>query len=96
MAAYLIAEIEVRDATGYEAYRRSVGATLPPFGGRFLVRGGITETIEGDWIPQRVVVIEFPSTERARAWWSSAEYGAARAIRQRTATTRMIIAEGVG
>ena len=96
MAAYLIAEIEVRDATGYEAYRKLVGVTLPAFGGRFLVRGGVTETLEGDWKPQRVVIIEFPSTERARAWWSSPEYGAARAIRQRTAATRMIVAEGVG
>ena len=95
MAAYLIADIEVHDAIGYEEYRRLAGATLPPFGGRFLVRGGRSETIEGGWSPQRLVIIEFATTERARAWWASPEYRAARAIRQRTATTRMIIAEGI-
>lgn len=96
MAAYIIAEINVHDATGYEEYRRLAGATLAAFGGRFLVRGGATDTVEGEWRPQRVVVIEFPSTERARAWWASPQYAAARAIRQRTAVTRMIVAEGVG
>ena len=95
MSAYLIAEIEVLDATGYAGYRKLVGATLADFGGRFLVRGGDAETLEGDWRPQRIVIIEFPSVERARAWWSSPDYGAARAIRQRTATTRMIVAAGV-
>lgn len=95
MAAYLIAEIEVNDAGGYEEYRRLAGSTLSAFGGRFLVRGGKTEAIEGDWSPQRMVIIEFPSTERARAWWSSPEYAAARTIRQRTAATRMLLAEGV-
>lgn len=95
MAAYLIAEIDVHDANGYEEYRRLAGATLNAFGGRFLVRGGAAETIEGDWSPRRMVVIEFPSIERARAWWSSPDYAAARAIRSRTATTRMIVAEGV-
>ena len=95
MAAYLMAEIDVHDITGYEDYRRRVSATLPAFGGRFLVRGGNTETLEGDWRPQRLVIIEFPNMERARAWWSSPEYEAARAIRQRTAHTRMIVAAGV-
>jgi uncharacterized protein (DUF1330 family) len=95
MAAYLIAEIDVYDAGGYEEYRRLAGATLTAFSGRFLVRGGDSETIEGDWSPRRMVVIEFPSAERARAWWASPDYSVARTIRQRTATTRMIIAEGV-
>ena len=95
MAAYLIAEIDVHDTSGYEEYRRLAGATLVAFGGRFLVRGGATETIEGDWFPRRMVVIEFPSAERAHAWWASPDYSVARAIRQRTAATRMIVAEGV-
>ena len=95
MAAYLIAEIDVHDAGGYEEYRRRAGSTLSALGGRFLVRGGGTEAIEGAWSPQRMVVIEFPSAERARSWWASPEYRAARAIRQRTATTRMILVDGV-
>lgn len=95
MAAYLIAEIDVHDRAGYEEYRKLAGTTLSAFGGRFLVRGGATETIEGGWAPQRMVVIEFPDAARARAWWVSPDYHAARAIRHRTATTRMIVADGV-
>ena len=95
MAAYLIAEIDVHDASGYEEYRRLAGLTFSAFGGRFLVRGGSTEAIEGDWSPPRMVIIEFPSAERARAWWASPEYSVARAIRQRTAATRMLLADGV-
>lgn len=95
MAAYLIAEIDVHDTGAYEEYRRLAGTTLAAFGGRFLVRGGDTVTIEGDWSPRRMVLIEFPSAEHARAWWASPDYSVARAIRQRTATTRMILAEGV-
>ena len=95
MVAYLIAEIDVHDASGYEEYRRLAGATLRAFGGRFLVRGGEIEALEGNWRPRRMVVMEFPSVELARAWWASPDYATARAIRQRTATTRMIVAEGV-
>ena len=95
MAAYLIAEIDVHDTSAYEEYRRLAGTTLAAFGGRFLVRGGDTATIEGDWLPRRMVVIEFPSAGHARAWWASPDYSVARAIRQRAATTRMILAEGL-
>ena len=95
MAAYVIAEITVHDTQGYEEYRKLAGATLAAFGGRYLVRGGATESIEGYGSPGRLVVIEFPTRERAGAWWASPDYVNARAIRQRTATTRMILAQGV-
>lgn len=95
MAAYVIVDIEVTDPAGYEEYRKLAGPTIAAHGGRFLVRGGRTATLEGDWRPQRLVVLEFPTMEQARAWWDSEDYRPAREIRQRTATTRMIVAEGI-
>ena len=95
MAAYVIVHIEVTDPTGYEEYRRLAGPTLAAYNGSFLVRGGATETLEGDWHPQRLVVLEFPSVERAKAWWASKEYSTARAIRQRSAISNMVVAEGI-
>jgi uncharacterized protein (DUF1330 family) len=95
MTAYVIVDIEVTDPAGYEAYRKLAGPAVTAFEGRFLVRGGVTATLEGDWHPARIVVLEFPSVERARAWWASEAYREARSIRQRTAVTDMIVAEGV-
>ncbi|MGQ0749264.1 MAG: DUF1330 domain-containing protein [Betaproteobacteria bacterium] len=95
MAAYVIVDIEVTDPAGYEEYRKLVAAPVAAFGGRFLVRGGATATLEGDWHPARIVLLEFPSVERAHAWWSSDAYREARGIRQRIAITDMIVAEGV-
>jgi uncharacterized protein (DUF1330 family) len=95
MAAYVIVDIEVTDPAGYEEYRKLAGPAVAAFDGRFLVRGGATATLEGDWHPARIVLLEFPSLARARAWWSSDAYREARAIRQRTAITDMIVAEGV-
>ena len=71
-----------------------VPPSLEAFGGRFLVRGGKVETLEGAWTPNRLVIVEFPSVERAKAWWSSAEYAEAKALRQATAKTKLIVVEG--
>ena len=95
MAAYVIAEIQVTDPAGYEEYRRTVGASIEQYGGKFLVRAGKVQVLEGDWQPGRLVVIEFESAERARAWWSSEAYREPKAIRERTATTKLIVVEGV-
>ncbi len=94
MSAYIIAEVKVHDAKLYEEYRGQVQATLDAYGGRFRVRGGKTELLEGDWSPPRLVVLEFPSMDDARAWWSSTEYAGPKALRQRSAVTQMILAEG--
>lgn len=94
MAAYIVVEVDVRDGERYEDYKRMVPPTLARYGGRFVVRGGAAETLEGDWSPGRIVVVEFPSAERARAWWGSDEYAPAKALRQATADTRMILVEG--
>ena len=95
MPAFVIVEIEVRDPEAYETYRSLVPASLDAYGGKFIARGGVTENLEGDWTPERIVVLEFPSLERARQWWGSPEYRDAKAIRMRAAQTRMIAIEGV-
>jgi uncharacterized protein (DUF1330 family) len=95
MAVYLVAQITVRDPQRYADYRQMVPPTLAVYGGRFLVRGGAVENLEGSWEPSRFVVIEFPDRDRARAWWSSDEYAPAKALRQQSADTEMILVEGV-
>jgi uncharacterized protein (DUF1330 family) len=96
MAAYIIVEIDVQDATAYDEYRRLAPPSIAQYGGRYIVRGGKTVTLEGDWIPQRIVVLEFPDMERACAWQASPEYAPAKAIRERCASARMIAVEGMG
>ncbi|MDX1375666.1 MAG: DUF1330 domain-containing protein [Burkholderiales bacterium] len=96
MAAYLIAEVEVTDPAAYEEYRKQVPATIEKYGGKYLVRGGRTETREGGWAPSRLVILEFASMDQARRWYDSPEYAPARAIRQRAAKTKLIFAEGLG
>jgi len=95
MAAYIFVQVDVKDPARYERYKSLVPPSLQNFGGRFIVRGGKTETLEGDWAPKRFVVVEFPSVEQAKAWWASQEYAEAKALRQATAVSQMILAEGV-
>ena len=95
MAAYVIANINIEDPLRYEDYKRMVPGTLAAFGGRFIVRGGDVEVLEGNWRPGRLVIIEFPSVERARAWWNSQGYAEARALRQATSTGTLLILEGL-
>jgi uncharacterized protein (DUF1330 family) len=95
MVAYVIAEIDVQDSALFEEYRKLVPATITQYGGKYVVRGGATETKEGGWTPQRIVVLEFPSMARAREWYHSAEYAPALAMRLKAAKSRVIFAEGV-
>lgn len=95
MASYIIVDVQVTNPTMYEQYRKSVLPTLEAYGGRFLVRGGAAENLEGDWKPNRVVVLEFDSVERAKAWWSSEEYREPKKLRQSAAVTNMVVVEGV-
>jgi len=96
MAAYVIAEVEVTDPVAYEEYRRTVPATIAQYGGKYLVRGGATETKEGGWAPARFVILEFPSLAQAQRWYDSPEYRPALAIRQRASRSKLIFAEGLG
>ncbi|HEY7460836.1 MAG TPA: DUF1330 domain-containing protein [Gemmatimonadota bacterium] len=95
MAAYIIADVSIQDPDRYEEYKRKVPPTIAAYGGRFLVRGGALERLEGKRDHGRVVILEFPSVERARAWWSSAEYGPAKALRQACADADLILVDGV-
>jgi uncharacterized protein (DUF1330 family) len=94
MAGYVIAEVDVQDAQGFEEYRKLVPATLVPYGGRFVIRGGKSEVLEGDWHPKRIVVLEFPDFNRAREWWASQEYDEPKKMRQRTAMTNLLLVDG--
>jgi len=96
MPAYIVVQVEVHDAQRYENYKAMVPPSFAVYGGKFLVRGGKVETLEGDWEPKRFVMVEFPSVEKAKAWWASEEYAEAKALRQATAKTQMIVVEGLG
>jgi uncharacterized protein (DUF1330 family) len=95
MAAYVILEIEVTDPVGYEEYKNLAGASLEKYGGKYIVRGGATEVLEGDWKPTRIVVLEFESMQRAKERLNSEEYREPRKIRHRSAKTNMILVDGV-
>ena len=95
MPAYIIAEVSIHNPLEYEDYKKLTPQSLKAFDGKFIVRGGKTETMEGDWNPERVVVIEFPTVQQAKAWWNSEGYAPAKALRQRTAHTKMILVPGV-
>jgi uncharacterized protein (DUF1330 family) len=95
LAAYVIVDIVIHDPVRYEEYKRLAGPTLAPFGGRFIVRGGPVEHLEGSRPTGRLVVLEFPSARHAREWWDSPAYAPAKAVRLETATTEMILVEGL-
>ncbi len=95
MAAYVIVEITVTDPPVYEEYRKYTPGSLVPYDGKFAVRGGHCETLEGEWNPERIIVLEFPSMEKAKAWYHSEVYNKAKQIRLRSALTKMIVVEGV-
>lgn len=93
MAVFVIVDIDVTDPVRYEDYKAQAAHTVTAHGGRYVVRGGQVDTLEGDWRPGRVVVLEFPSADQARAWWNSETYRPAKAIRHATAKTDMILVE---
>jgi len=94
MKAYVIGEIEVTDQAIYDDYRKQVLATIEKFGGRFLVRGGKTETLEGGWSPRRLIVLEFASMEQALKWYRSPEYAPLIKLRQQCARGKLVAVEG--
>ena len=95
MPAYIIADVQITDPAAYEPYRPLAAASIARFGGRFIVRGGKAELLEGAPAPERIVVIEFPDAETARRWYDSAEYQSALKIRQAASHGRLILVEGV-
>ena len=95
MAGYIIAQVDVTDPEGFGRYREMVPSTIEQFGGRYIVRGGNVEALEGDFNPGRLVIIQFDSAEQAKAWWASEEYAEAKALRQACANTKLSVVEGV-
>jgi len=95
MAAYVIVDLRITHPDQFEAYKQRVPDTLTPYGGKFLARGGRVETLEGGWNPERLVVLEFPTLDQAKAWWSSEEYREPKAMREASAQTKMIVVESL-
>ena len=95
MAGYVVLSVEVLDAERYKEYARMGAPTVRQYGGRYLGRGGQVERRSGTWEPKRLVIIEFPSVEQARAWWDSPAYAPARALRDACAVSDVVIVEGL-
>ena len=94
MPAYVIVDVRVTDRALMEEYRKQVPATVAKYGGRFIMRGGKVETLEGGWAPKRIVALEFPSMEQAQKWYRSAEYTPLIKLRQKAARGKLILVEG--
>lgn len=95
MPAYIVASVEITNPDGYQEYSAQVPATLEPYGGRFVVRGGTIEMLEGDrWFTPRLVVLEFPSLDKARGWYHSDAYQRIVPIRQANSTGRLVLIDG--
>ena len=94
MAAYVVVEITIHDPSVYDAYKSLAPASIAKYGGRYMVRGGTTTPLEGGWDPQRLVILEFPNAQQAKAWWGSPEYADAKTMRQSCSTTRMVMIDG--
>ena len=95
MAAFVLVDIDVRDPERYKDYVRVSHLSVEKYGGKFVVRGGANERLEGDWQPHRLVILEFESVARAKEWWSSPEYAEPKKLRQATAVSNMVVVEGV-
>ncbi len=95
MSAYVIVDIDVTDPVGYEDYKNLAAPTVAAYDGKYVARGGKTETLEGNWSPTRLVILEFPSVGRAKQWLNSPEYSAAKQLRHKYAKSQMIVVEGV-
>ena len=94
MAAYIIVNIDTAGSPEYDTYKEMAQDTVTQFGGRYIVRGGPMHLLEGEWQPKRLVVLEFPTLERAREWWESEAYAPAKALRQSLAHTEMVLISG--
>ena len=94
-SAYIIANVTVNNPAAYEEYRRLSSIAMQAHGAEVCVRGGKIDVLEGDWTPSRIVILKFPSTEKARAFSDSVEYGAARKAREGIAVMRMVMVEGL-
>jgi uncharacterized protein (DUF1330 family) len=95
MTAYVIVDINVHDPVGYEEYKKLAPSAIELYGGKYIARGGKTETLEGNWSPNRLVILQFENFEQAKKWLNSPEYSDARKMRHQTANSQMIVIEGL-
>ena len=95
MTAYVVVDINVTDPVHYEDYKKLAAPTVELYGGKYIARGGKTETLEGDWLPNRLVILQFDTLEQAKNWHNSVEYGEAKSIRHETAISKMVVIDGV-
>ncbi len=95
MTAYVILDIDVKDPTAYTEYAALAPATVETYGGRYLARAGHTEKLEGEWIPKRLVILQFESVERAKQWLDSPEYTPVKRLRHQAASSNMVVIEGI-
>ena len=95
MSAYVVVEIVVNNPEGYEEYKKLAPPPIATYGGKYIARGGSAENLEGDWEPNRIVILEFESVDKAKKWLDSEEYREAKSLRHKYATTDMILVVGV-
>jgi len=95
MPAYVIVETDIHDPEQYEQYKAASPAAVAGGGGRFVVRGGELAVLEGDWSPTRIVILEFPDLEAAKAWYVSENYQEAKKLRDGAARLNMVAVQGI-
>jgi uncharacterized protein (DUF1330 family) len=95
MTAYVIVDIDVHDPVAYEEYKSLAPTAVELYGGKFIARGGKTESLEGDWSPSRLVILQFENSDQARKWLNLEEYREARGMRHKTAKSQMVVIEGL-
>jgi len=95
LTAYVIVDIEVTNPDGYKEYKKLSPPAVAAYGGKFVARGGRTEVLEGNWKPNRLVILQFDSVEKAKAWLDSPEYGEAKSLRHQYARSNMVVVDGV-
>lgn len=95
MSAYIIVDLEITDPALFEQYRAAVPATISAYGGKYLVRGGAFEALEGNWQPKRVIVLQFESMARLKEWYGSPDYAPLRSLRAKCAKANVIAVEGL-
>jgi uncharacterized protein (DUF1330 family) len=95
VAVYAVVNVRITDPARYAQYRDEAPATIARYGGKYLARGGTVEVLEGDWNPQRLVVLEFESMERFREWYDSPEYAPHKQLRSEAADTDFVVVEGL-
>ena len=96
MAAFLISDVSIRDADAFQTYRTRAADSIARHGGRYFVRGGDVDPLEGTWSPRTIIIVEFASMEQARAWYRSPEYASALAVRDKALSRSLVLIDGVG